>query len=187
MIFGNATNSTPTIEDFIKWLDDDYDKESKYFKMEAVGFTEKGLCQMEKEYIELKTSYALIRGVAEKLKQFENEWGKEEENNDKLGTLKKGILSKIKIEDTEDPNSEEDGKDETTTSENEWDPLENGWDPIGAEYDRQANLDFNLMCGNIKCVCWDNLNDCPNQIDDYSVDEMEVLEDYKEEQKSISN
>jgi hypothetical protein len=189
MNIGNATNTSPTIEDFIQWLDDVYDKERKQIFEEAKGLSDEELHQTKlfDDNNELNKSYKLIRGAAEKLKQFENEWGKDEEKKDKLVTLKKGILSKIKIEDTEDPNSEEDGKDETTTSENEWDPLENGmWDPIGAELDRLANLDSNLMCGNRKCVCWDNLNDCPNQIDDFYVDEMEVLEDYKEEEQSIS-
>ncbi len=81
MIFGNTTKSSPTIEDFIQWLDDDYDKERKQIWGKAEGLSEEELhrTQLFNDNYELNKSYKLIRGAAEKLKQFENEWGKDEE------------------------------------------------------------------------------------------------------------
>ena len=112
MNIGNATHYTPTIEDFIQWLDYDYDKERKQISEEAKGLSEEELhhTKLLDDNNELNKSYKLIRGAAEKLKQFENEWGKNEEKKDKKGTIRKGILSKLKFEDMEDANSEEDGK-----------------------------------------------------------------------------
>ena len=110
MNIGNATHSTPTIEDFIQWLDDDYDKERKHFEEEAKGLSEEKLHQRLNDNYELNKSYKLIRGAAEKLKQFEIDWGKDKVKKDKKGTIRKGILSKLKFEDMEDANSEEDGK-----------------------------------------------------------------------------
>jgi hypothetical protein len=134
MNIGNATNTSPTIEGFIQWLDDNYDKERKQILEEANGLSEDELYQTQllDDNIELDKSYKLIRGAAEKLKHFENEWGKNEEKKDKKGTLRKGILSKVNFEDIEDSNNEEDGKGETTTS---FDYLENGIDPIAAALD----------------------------------------------------
>ncbi len=120
MNFEYVTKSHPTIEDFIQWLDDDFDKERKHFEEEVKGLTDEELhhTQLFDDNNELHKSYKLIRGVAEKLKQFENEWEnlKREENNKmqrKFERLRKNCVWRdFKYEDTKETNRDdtEEGK-----------------------------------------------------------------------------